>query len=98
MQTGLFMHSVAQFEQSVLSPMLFWHRAASLDSPGDESSERFWSARSRALSTASSIYADAESEFGSEASGELLPAQSVALAQMQVGSPITASSLLSLMH
>ena len=88
------MHAAAQSKQSVMSHVFFWHRAASLDSPGDESSERFWPARSRALSTASSIYADAESEFGSEASGELLPAQSGALAQMQVGSPIPAASLL----
>ena len=50
----------------------------------DGSSEHFWSARSRVGSTASSIYLDAESELGSEASVELTPARSGALAQMQV--------------
>ncbi len=50
----------------------------------DGSSERFWSARSRAGSTASSIYLDAESELGLEVSYELTPARSGALAQMQV--------------
>ena len=94
MQAGLCMHSVAWLEHSIVNLASFRHRTASLDSPGDESSERFWPARSRALSTASSIYADAESELGSEASGELMPAQSGALAQMQVGSPIPAGSLL----
>ena len=50
----------------------------------DGSSEHFWSAWSRAGSTAISIYLDAESELGSEASYELTPARSGALAQMRV--------------
>ncbi|CAL5223363.1 g5867 [Coccomyxa viridis] len=57
-------------------------RLASL-SCDSESSERLFTARSRAGSTASTIYTDAHSDAGSEASLELTPAKSGALAQMQ---------------
>ena len=59
-------------------------RLASL-SCDSESPERILSARSRAGSSASTIYTDAHSDDGSEASLELTPARSGALAQMQAG-------------